>query len=92
MLKFDSVIVAKHEVDEDAHNPAVFSKKAGRLVNAQSRRAGRKRDEIGIASETIQFFRQNSLHVPEIAQSLQRVIEPFGVDESSRRRHPTCPD
>lgn len=46
-----------------------------------------ERDEIRVACETVEFFCQNSLDVPEVAQPLERVIEPFRMDESSRRGH-----
>lgn len=87
MLKFDGVVFPEHKVNQDADDRAVFSKKAGSLIDAQRSRTRRERNEIGIARKTIEFFRQNNLDVPEVAQSLERVIEPFTVDESFRRGH-----
>lgn len=68
MLKFDGIVFPKYEVNQNTDDPAVFSKQAGGLVDAQSSRPRRERDEICIASETVELSCQNSFDIPEITQ------------------------
>jgi hypothetical protein len=44
------------------------------------------------AGKTVEFFCQNRLDLPEVAQSLEGMIEPFRMNESSRWGHPNCPN
>lgn len=87
MLEFERVVLPEHEVNQNADDHAVFSKQAGGLIDAQSSRTRREGDEICIASETVELFCQNTFDVLEVTQSLESLIEPFGMDEWSRRRH-----
>ena len=90
MLEFDGIIFAEHKVDQHSHDLPIISEQPLCLVNTQVLGTRHSCHEVCVASESVEFLRQDIFNVTQVSEPLECVIKPFPMNEYSGPRHPIC--